>query len=87
MKTEEVLAALDRERAYQRKIGMKAKSVGEELFLIGYYVDSARVGWVKSNGAVGRRGVRQYHTCMNDLRRIAANAVRIMEQHGVGDEK
>ena len=86
MKTQDVLEALGRERKYQKKIGSSAKTVGEELLLMEEFLARARYRWLTLNSTVGPEQLR-YHEIMNNLRRIAGNCVRIMEKHGVGDEK
>ena len=79
--TEEILDWLWKERAYQRTIRRKAKSVGDEIEFAQTLLDEARAEW-----AVNKDPARQRVT-MRCFRRIAANFVRSMEKYGVPNDQ
>lgn len=68
--------AIDGERAYQEDIHPHPEplTVGEELILLEEYIAKAREKWVKE----GRPEV----ATLNGIRKVAAIAVRCLEQHG-----
>lgn len=74
----DIYIAIDEERAYQRKehpVG-ETSSLGDNVLLLTDYVEKARIAWSYHDKA-GFDDVR------NELRKIAAIAVRALELHGV----
>ena len=76
----EVFVAIDSERDYQDSLGSdrrvaRVMVLGEELVLLKEYIDRAFKNWTDTPG------VNPLIT-LNDFRKIAAIAVRAMENHG-----
>lgn len=75
---EEVYKVIDGERNYQNHLGSSrtdgsAKTAGEYIMMIDYYLAHAKESWV------GNPGVKM---ALHDIRKIAAIAVRCLEEHG-----
>lgn len=75
----QVYTAIDGERDYQKQFVPAAdfivhKTIGEEVLLLCEYADRARKLWTDHPDADGE--------CLHQIRKIAAIAVRCMEQHG-----
>jgi len=74
----DVYAAIDGERAYQGTLGPtrtdgEERSVGDYLVMLGTYYRRATEGWTNSAGT---------EIALDNMRKIAAIAVRCMEEHG-----
>jgi len=80
---EQVLAYLDIERQYQDHIRAGKKSVAEELVLARHYLDAANEAFVLANRTKGR----DYQLVLRNLRRVAANIVRCLEEHQVWSDQ
>ncbi len=77
---QEVYLAIDTEREYQDNLTPARREkremvTGEELVLLREYVDRAFANWTNTPGV-------NPVTTLHDLRKIAAIAVRAMENHG-----
>lgn len=75
----EVYAVIDRERDYQNDLKSDRtdgsdKSVGEYLVMLDTYINLAKTGWTMQAGN---------KAALDCIRKIAAVAVRCMEEHGV----
>ncbi len=76
----EVYAAIDTERDYQDGLSPQRRDkremvTGEELVLLREYVDRAFSNWTNTPGV-------NPEITLHDFRKIAAIAVRCMENHG-----
>lgn len=74
----EVYKVIDGEREYQNNLGGSRtdgspKSVGDYIMMLDYYLSHAKEAWVNNPGI---------KMAMHDVRKIAAIAVRCMEEHG-----
>ena len=77
-KRAEVYEAIDSEREYQDAMkGIRAstanRTLGDYLTLLNHYIVEANQSYVKSRGAC---------MAMHEVRKIAAIAVRVMEENG-----
>jgi hypothetical protein len=77
-KREEVYEIIDEERDYQHSLGSNRtdhseKSVGDYLTMMSSYFRAAQDGWTNNAGTV---------FALHEIRKIAAIAVRCMEEHG-----
>lgn len=77
---QEVYLAIDTERNYQDNLGPERRDkremvTGEELVLLKAYVDRAFANWTNIPG-------ENPEITLHDLRKVAAIAVRAMENHG-----
>lgn len=68
--------AIDFECQYQDRRHPETYTVGEELLLLRRYADKAIEAWVSFSGSAGNV------IALNHIRKIAAMAVRAMENHG-----
>lgn len=78
MKREHVYAIIDTERDYQDSLGpdrtdKSQKSVGDYLVLLHHYSEQGIAAWAQNPG--NREALRE-------IRKVAAIAVRCMEEHG-----
>ena len=75
----EVYAAIDGEREYQERLGPdrtdgNAKSVGDYIVMLDYYVLQAKAAWTNNPGD---------SFALDVIRKIGGIAVHCMEDHGV----
>ncbi len=77
--TQDVMDAIEGERAYQRGLNENDAdmSIAAELLLLEEYIQRARVIWVGSFGDARETATRDV------IRKVAGIAVRCMENHGV----
>lgn len=76
-----VYIALDGERDYQDRLNSHAMSPGEELLLLGEYVDRARQQWSDN---FNEQPDADY---MHSIRKITAIGLRCMENNGTPKRK
>lgn len=77
--TQEIMDAIDGERAYQRELNENDAdiSIAAELLLLEEYIQRARAIWIGSIGDGRETATR------DAIRKVAGIAVRCMENHGV----
>jgi len=80
---ERVYKTIDGERDYQDNLGLDrvdghTHTVGEELILMNVHLDLAKAAWVNNPGDI---------EALEQVRKIAAIAVRCMENHGNPERK
>jgi hypothetical protein len=78
MTREEVYTLIDGERDYQDRLPPSrtdgsAKSVGDYLTMLRYYLTQAEAKWTSSSGNLG---------ALDNIRKIAGITVKCMEDHG-----
>jgi GTP cyclohydrolase III len=79
-KREEVYRVIDAERDYQNSLGPDrtdtedgSHEVGEYITMLHHYLNEATSSWTKNAGS---------QAALHNMRKIAAIAVRCMEEHG-----
>ena len=81
----EVYKQIDKERDYQDKLlsdFWATHTLGEFILMLDQYVHKAQKKW-----NYHERDEEGYMLCIHDIRKIAAIAVRCMEQHGAPKRK
>lgn len=81
----DVYAAIDTEREYQDSFVLPGReyyqthTLGEFILMIGQYADQARQSWTHHKDG---DSPDEFAPSLHEVRKIAALAVRAMEQHG-----
>jgi len=82
---EDVYTAIDTERNYQDKFVLPERryyqthTLGEFILMLGQYADQARAKWTSHKDG---DSPDEFPPSLHEVRKLAALAVRCMEQHG-----
>lgn len=74
MERSNIYEQLNKERTYQNRLTKNEQiSVADELIMIEYYLNEAKIKWVNN---------KKDGLCLDSLRKMTAVAVRCFENHG-----